>query len=165
MRTSSLKWIWLSVLVAALDQITKYLATRYLELHEPLAIMNGVNLTLVHNTGAAFSILRDAAGWQRILFIGLSSVISVGIIVWLSRFSGRALLACALALILGGALGNLWDRVSLGYVIDFIDLYYNRWHWPAFNVADSSISVGAILLIIDAFFFDRAEVSMSGKRQ
>lgn len=138
---------------------------RYLELHAPLVLIAGVNLTLVHNTGAAFSFLRDAGGWQTLMFIGLSGVISVAILIWLAQLdSRRAWLAAALALVLGGALGNLFDRVVLGYVIDFIDLYYQKWHWPAFNVADSAITVGAILLVIDTFFFDRAEVTMDGSQ-
>ena len=160
MRAHSLQWLWLSGLVVALDQVTKYLAVRHLELHVPHALMTGLNLTLVHNTGAAFSFLRDAGGWQKPLFITIAVAIGVLIIVWLYRLRGQAFLACALALILGGALGNLWDRAALGYVIDFVDVYYQRWHWPAFNVADSAISIGAVMLVIDAFFFDRAKVSM-----
>ena len=160
MRHSSLIWLLVSVLVICLDQFTKYLAVQSLQYHEPLAILSGFNLTLVHNTGAAFSFLHDAGGWQRWFFIILSSVISIAIVVWLCTLSAqRKWLACGLTLILGGAIGNLWDRIELGYVIDFIDIYYQHWHWPAFNIADSAITVGAVMLIIDTFWFDRATVT------
>jgi signal peptidase II len=160
---TALSWVWLSLVVVALDQFTKYLAVKYLVLHAPLPVFPGFNLTLVHNTGAAFSLLRDAGGWQRWVFIVLAVAIAACIVVWLARLPARRnWLACALALVLGGALGNLWDRISLGYVIDFIDVYYAHWHWPAFNVADSAITAGAVMLVIDAFWFDRAEVSFDG---
>jgi signal peptidase II len=160
---TALPWVWLSLLVFALDQFTKSLAVKYLVLHAPLPVFPGLNLTLVHNTGAAFSLLRDAGGWQRWVFIALAVVIAACIVVWLARLPARrGWLACALALVLGGALGNLWDRISLGYVIDFIDVYYAHWHWPAFNLADSAITAGAVMLVIDAFWFDRAEVSFDG---
>ena len=162
---SPLVWLWLTALVVLLDQATKYMIVNWLGLHESYAVIPGLSLTLVHNDGAAFSFLQHAGGWQRWFFISLSIVISTAIVVWLARLqSGRNWLACALALILGGALGNLWDRFTLGYVIDFILVYYQRWSWPAFNVADSAITVGAVMLIIDAIWLDRAEVSMIGKR-
>lgn len=143
-----LHWLWLSAAVVAMDQATKYLATAYLRLYEPVSVLPLVNLTLMHNTGAAFSLLDRAGGWERWLFIGLAVVVSVAIIAWLRRLPVRAYwTAAGLALVLGGALGNLWDRLSQGYVIDFVDVYYGQWHWPAFNVADSAISVGAAMLI------------------
>lgn len=155
-----MKWLWLSALVIVADQLTKTMAVELLQYHEPLAVLSGFNLTLVHNTGAAFSFLRDAGGWQRWFFIALSASISIIILIWLCRLSARRKwLACSLALILGGALGNLWDRIELGYVIDFIDIYYRTWHWPAFNIADSAITIGAGILIIDAFWFDSATLS------
>ncbi|MGH8579855.1 MAG: signal peptidase II [Gammaproteobacteria bacterium] len=147
-----MKWLWLSGVVIVLDQLTKLAAGHALELHQPLAVFPSVNLTLTHNTGAAFSLLHQAGGWQRWFFAAIAFVVSACIVVWLYRLPrGKAILAAGLSLILGGALGNLWDRLSLGYVIDFIDLYYSTWHWPAFNVADSAITIGAGLLIADAF--------------
>ncbi|MFQ5661316.1 MAG: signal peptidase II [Gammaproteobacteria bacterium] len=155
-----MKWLWLSLLVVLLDQLTKAMATQLLQYHEAVVIVSGFNLTLVHNSGAAFSFLRDASGWQRWFFSILSIGVSFAILVWLYTLPARRRwLACSLALILGGAIGNLWDRVMLGYVIDFIDIYYRHWHWPAFNIADSAITVGAMMLIIDTFWFDRAVVS------
>ena len=149
-----MKWLWLSAVVVFLDQVTKYLATQSLQLHTPLAVLPGFNLTLTHNTGAAFSILSQAGGWQRWFFILLTVTISIAIVIWLQNLSRhRRWMACCLALILGGALGNLCDRVILGYVIDFIDVYYHNLHWPAFNIADIAISIGAVILIIDSFWF------------
>jgi len=151
----------LSALVGVLDQASKYFAVQGLELHRALPVLPGLNLTLVHNTGAAFSFLRDAGGWQRWFFITLSIAISITILIWLARLPlNRGRLACSLSLILGGALGNLWDRINMGYVIDFIDCYIATWHWPAFNVADSAISVGALILIADALWLDRAEIGV-----
>lgn len=151
-----MRWLWLVVVIVVLDQVTKLLASHYLQLHQPLAVLPGLNLTLTHNTGAAFSFLSDAGGWQRWLFIALAVVLSVVILIWLLRLPrDKRWLAGALALVLGGALGNLWDRVFLSYVIDFIDVYYGTWHWPAFNVADSSICIGAAMLIIDTIWLER----------
>lgn len=155
-----MKWFWLTAIVIIVDQLTKYQAGQYLVLHEPIAIITGFNLTLMHNTGAAFSFLSQAGGWQRWFFIGLASVIGIGIIVWMIGLpSEKSWLTASLALILGGALGNLWDRAVLGYVVDFIEIYYRDWYWPAFNVADSAITIGAVMLIIDAFWLDNAKVS------
>ena len=110
------------------------------------------NFTLMHNTGAAFSFLADQGGWQRWFFAVLALGVSLVLAVWLSRLKAHETwLALALSLVLGGAIGNLIDRVYYGYVIDFIDVYYNASHWPAFNIADSAISVGAVMLIIDTF--------------
>jgi signal peptidase II len=153
-----------------LDQLTKYWADNGLQYNDPVAIFSGLNMTLVYNYGAAFSFLSDAGGWQRWFFIVLSSVVSIVLAFWLYHTpANRRWMACTLALILGGAIGNLWDRASLGYVIDFIDVYYQQWHWPAFNIADSAISIGVAMLIIDALWFDRAvistrEVKKSGSR-
>lgn len=144
-------WIWLSVLVVVLDQATKYLAETWLILHQPVSVLPGFNLMLTYNTGAAFSFLADAGGWQRWFFLSLGSAVSVGLTIWLTRLKpGERWLAAALALILGGAVGNLIDRLWLGQVIDFIQLYYDRWYWPAFNIADSAITLGAVLLIVDS---------------
>jgi signal peptidase II len=146
-----LKWLWLSAGVIALDQITKALASAQLVLHEPVAVLPTVNLTLMHNSGAAFSFLSQAGGWQRWFFVAVAVGVSLALGWWLQQLQrGQRWLAVSLALVLGGALGNVWDRIVLGYVVDFVDLYYGDWHWPAFNVADSAITVGAIMLLLDA---------------
>ena len=164
LKNNSLLWLWLSALVICCDQISKYMMTKWLVYHQPENLFPGFNLTLVHNTGAAFSFLSQAGGWQRWFFVALTSGVSIALLYWLSTLPRqRRWLAAALALVLGGALGNLWDRINLGYVIDFIDVYYDQWHWPAFNVADSAICVGAVMLIIDAIWFDQAEVSTNKK--
>lgn len=145
------KWIWLSVLVVALDQATKFLAETFLAMHQPVPVLSWFNLMLTYNTGAAFSFLAGAGGWQRWFFLGLGTAVSIGLVVWLWRLKPEEQwLAAALALILGGAVGNLIDRAWLGQVIDFIQLYYDRWYWPAFNIADSAITVGATLLLLDS---------------
>jgi len=147
-----LRWLWLGVLVLVLDQATKYLAVSGLDLHVPVAVLPSLNLTLTYNAGAAFSLLGDAGGWQRWFFSAVSIGVSAGIVVWLHRLPREAgWLACSLALVLGGALGNLVDRIRIGAVVDFIDLYHASWHWPAFNVADSAISIGAVMLLVSAF--------------
>jgi len=147
---SALRWVWLSGLVIALDQLTKHLADALLAWNQPLHLLPSLNLTLVYNTGAAFNFLSDAGGWQRWFFVGLGLVAAVVMVIWLTRLPRRERLGgAAVALILGGALGNVIDRVIYGHVIDFIDVYYGRWHWPAFNLADSAITVGVGLLILD----------------
>ena len=160
-RLKGLKWLWLTTLVVILDLWTKTLASQHLQMHDPVAVISGFNLTLMHNTGAAFSFLGDAGGWQRWFFICLTLAVSTFIVIWLySLKANQRWIACALALVLGGALGNLWDRVILGYVIDFIDisLSFLPWRifnpWPAFNIADSAITIGATMLIIDAIWFN-----------
>ena len=157
------KWFTLSLIVIILDQVTKFYAAQELMLYQPVVVFPGFSLTLMHNTGAAFSFLSQAGGWQRWFFIILATGISLFIIIWMLGLSAnRRWLLCALALVLGGALGNLWDRVSLGYVIDFIDisLAFLPWKvfnpWPAFNIADSAIFIGAVMLIIDALMFNDA---------
>ncbi len=149
---SPLRWLWVTVFVIIIDQVTKNLVSTTFALYEFVPVLPSLNLTLLHNTGAAFSLLDDAGGWQRWLFVILAVGISSMIVAWLQSLGAhRRWLACALALILGGAIGNLWDRVQLGYVIDFVDVYYRQWHWPAFNVADSAITLGAIMLVVDAY--------------
>ena len=154
----------MSLLILLLDQLSKYLVVSSFQLHESLDLMPGISLTLVHNTGAAFSFLRDAGGWQRWFFVALGFMVGTVVVVWLSRIERDRhwLLPCALSLVLGGAAGNLVDRLISGYVIDFMDVYYRGWHWPTFNVADSAISIGAVLLIIDALWLDKAQVSTHG---
>jgi signal peptidase II len=140
----------LALLVLVLDQVTKVWAEAALGYAQPVALLPFLNLTLVYNLGAAFSFLADAGGWQRSFFIVLSSVISLVLVVWIWRLPpGARLLGSALALVLGGAVGNLVDRLAYGHVIDFIDLHAGGWHWPAFNVADSAITCGVLLLLVD----------------
>ena len=147
-----MKWLWVSVVVLLLDQCTKLLADAMLVLHQQVALIPYLALFKAYNPGAAFSFLSEASGWQRWFFVVLAVVVIVILLVWLLRLSTEEKsTSLALALILGGAAGNLIDRLVYGYVIDFIDVYYGSWHWPAFNVADAAISVGAFLLLLDAF--------------
>jgi signal peptidase II len=147
-----LKWLWLSLLAVILDQASKLAIAGSMQLYQSIEIVPYFNLTYVHNTGAAFSFLSEAGGWQRWFFAGLALVISVVIAVWLARLKQHeTLLAVALSLILGGAIGNLIDRLAYGYVIDFLDVYYQTWHWPAFNIADSAITLGVILMLVESF--------------
>lgn len=149
-----MNWLWISGLVVLLDQITKYLADSRLDLRVPFEVFTGLNLTLYYNKGAAFSFLSNAGGWQRWVLMSISLIISIALVFWLREVEkNRKHLSWGLTLILGGAIGNLIDRSLYGYVIDFIDVYYQHWHWPAFNIADSAISAGAGLLIIDMFTY------------
>ena len=148
-----LKWLWLSVVVVVLDQGTKYLADTLLQYHLPVPLFPMFNLTLSYNSGAAFSFLSEAGGWQRWFFTVFALVISVVLVIWIKRLKNNELWsAVALSLILGGAIGNVIDRVMFGYVIDFLDVYYQQWHWPIFNIADSAISVGVAVLLFDGLF-------------
>ena len=157
-----LNWLWLSGLIIVLDQTSKWLAERFLEPFVPVPVMPSFNLTLVYNKGAAFSFLSQAGGWQRWFFSGLAIVVSVFIVVWLRRLHARdTWTAAGLALVLGGAIGNLIDRLIYGHVIDFIDLFYSTYHWPTFNIADSAISVGAALLIVHSLVTHKHETSAS----
>ncbi len=144
-------WLWLSGLVLLLDLLTKYMASAHLDYAMSVPVMPSFNLTLLHNTGAAFSFLAGASGWQRWFFAILALVVSGVLIRWLLTLKNDRWLAIAIALVLGGALGNLYDRVTLGYVVDFLHFYWRDWHFPAFNIADSAISVGAAMMIIDLF--------------
>ena len=143
----------LAAVVIGLDQYTKALATAELQYRVPVEITAWFDLMLAHNTGAAFSFLASAGGWQRWFLAGVALVVSVVVGIWLMRLKhSEQMLGIALGLVLGGGLGNLIDRVSLGYVVDFISWHYNDWYWPAFNIADSAICVGAVLLVWDSFF-------------
>lgn len=147
-----LKYLWLSALVIILDQVSKGIITASFSLHETLAVMPYFNLTLAHNSGAAFSFLAQAGGWQRWFFIALTTVISIALFIWLKKLSTQAKLeAISISLILGGAIGNVIDRIYFGYVVDFLDFYYGTAHFAAFNIADSAICIGAGLLILDSF--------------
>lgn len=147
-----LKYLWLSLAIIIADQISKTLMVNWLDLYERVAVLPFFNLTLAHNTGAAFSFLAGAGGWQRWFFVALAVVISAVLVIWMKRLAATARLeAISLALIIGGAIGNVIDRLIYGYVIDFLDVYVGTYHWPAFNIADSAICIGAVLLIIDSF--------------
>lgn len=149
----ALRWYALALVVIVLDQYTKGLASAGLEYARPVQVFPWFNLTLQHNTGAAFSFLNDAGGWQRYFFTVVAIGISAALVVWLYVMPrGQWLLALSLGLILGGALGNVWDRIALGYVVDFISVHYQQHYFPAFNLADSAISVGAASMLFDSFF-------------
>ncbi|MGH8475849.1 MAG: signal peptidase II [Methylococcales bacterium] len=146
------RWLILAGLVLILDQLTKIAISSTMGLRESIYLIPYFQLTYVHNEGAAFSFLSDAGGWQRWFFIALSSAVSVVIAIWLYRLPRTAVWeSTGLSLVLGGAMGNLIDRVIYGYVIDFLDVYYKVWHWPAFNIADSGITVGVCILLLDSF--------------
>lgn len=150
-------WLLMSAVIIALDWWTKGLATQSLTLYRPVEVNSWLNMTLAHNYGAAFSFLSDAGGWQRWLFTILASVVTMVLIVWLLRLpKEERVTGAALGLIIGGAVGNLIDRINLGYVVDFIDVYYRTSHWPAFNLADSAITGGVILLLVDGLFLSRS---------
>jgi signal peptidase II len=147
-----LKWLWLSLLALVLDQTSKLAIAHSMQLYESIPLVPMFNLTYVHNQGAAFSFLSQAGGWQRWVFTVIAVVISSGLFIWLKRLqSHETLLAISITLILGGAIGNLIDRVAYGYVIDFLDVYYHDWHWPAFNIADSAITLGVGLMLLESF--------------
>lgn len=161
-----LRWLWLSLGVVVLDQVTKYAVEASFQQWETLPLIPFLNLTLTYNEGAAFSFLADAGGWQRWFFVVLACAVIAVLVGWLYRLQQEARwLALALALIIGGAVGNLIDRILLGKVVDFIDFYIGQWHWPAFNVADSAISVGVVILLLDALVFQsqNGNASLTGK--
>lgn len=147
-----LQWLRISLLVVLIDQVSKAVMLALLNPYQTVAVLPVLNLTLAFNTGAAFSFLADAGGWQRWFFTGLALAISVVLVIWLARIApSKKMEAWSLTLILGGAVGNLIDRLIYGHVVDFVDFYWGTAHWPAFNVADSAICIGAVLLIIDSF--------------
>ena len=147
-----LVWLWLTAVVIVLDQITKHMIVDRFSLYERLEIFPHFNLTLAYNTGAAFSFLADAGGWQRWFFTAIAVAASVMILVWLARLTkAEKLQGAALSLILAGALGNFYDRLMLGHVVDFLDFYWGNSHFPAFNIADSAITIGAGLIVLDMF--------------
>jgi signal peptidase II len=146
------KWLLLAFAVIVLDHLTKWWVSASLEFQQFVPVLPFFSLVRVHNTGAAFSILADAGGWQRWFFIAVGVIATVIIVRLLKQHANEKRMALALALVLGGALGNVIDRVVLGYVVDFLYFHYRSFAWPAFNVADSAISVGAALLIWDSLF-------------
>ena len=144
-------WLALAAVVAVLDQFTKQLILGHYRLGDATYVTSFFNVVRAHNTGAAFSFLAGAGGWQRWFFTVLALGVSGWIVFMLRSHAGQKLLSLALALIMGGALGNVIDRALYGHVIDFLDFHLAGWHWPAFNVADSGITVGAVLLVLDSF--------------
>ncbi|WP_372738106.1 signal peptidase II [Neptunomonas sp.] len=160
----SLKWLWLTVFVLAADLLSKKLAQQWLDYGVPHSLFSGLDMTLLYNTGAAFSFLSEAGGWQRWLFVVIAVLISGVLVVWLKRTDKRQWwLGMGLALILGGALGNLHDRILLGYVVDFISVYYQTSFFPAFNLADSAITLGAAIMIIDMLFLEKQNEDANGE--
>ncbi len=137
-----------------MDQISKVWIDSTLELYQSITVLPFFNISLIYNEGAAWSFLADAGGWQRWFLSGVAIIMSGVILFWMTRLKSQQMwLSCAFALVLGGAVGNVIDRIIYGHVIDFIDVYYQHWHWPTFNIADSAISIGVTLLLIDAVFF------------
>ena len=153
-------WVSLSALIVVFDQLTKWAIVKWVPLYDKIPLNSFINITHQQNTGAAFSFLADASGWQRWFFVTLAVSVSGVIAVWLWRIrsEGQVILAAGLALVLGGAIGNVIDRVLVGHVVDFIQVLIFGWPFPSFNIADSAISVGAAFLIVDALF-------LSGKDQ
>jgi signal peptidase II len=149
-RFSVRTWLGLALAVIVVDHITKFWVSSTLDYHEFVPVLPFFSLVLVHNTGAAFSFLADAGGWQRWFFIAVGAIATVVIVRLLKRHAHEPRLAVPLALVLGGALGNVIDRIVLGYVVDFLYFHYRGFSWPAFNVADSAIFVGAALIIWDS---------------
>lgn len=150
-------YLGISFVVIVIDLWTKAIATSNLEYAIPVQVyrlwdgLTGFNFTLLHNTGAAFSFLASESGWQRWFFIALACSVSIGLTVWLTKLKEDKWVAWAVALILGGAIGNLYDRITLGYVVDFLHFYWGDYHFPAFNIADTAISIGAGMMVLDLF--------------
>ncbi len=157
-RFGKLAWLWVSVLVIAIDQASKHWFEANFSLYQKVEVIpDYFAWTLAYNTGAAFSFLADHDGWQRWFFAAIATAVSVVLVIWMKRLkASETWLAVALALVLGGALGNLYDRMVLGHVVDFILVHWqNRWYFPAFNIADSAITVGAVMLALDMFKSDK----------
>ena len=153
---TGLRWLWLTLLCLVLDQITKQWVAGSFDLYESVSVLPIFSLTYVHNLGAAFSFLADQGGWQRWFFTAIAAIASIIFIVWLAKTpKSQKLLSIAFALMLSGALGNLIDRVLFGYVIDFLDFHWSGNHFPAFNVADSMIFIGAALMILESFISEQ----------
>ncbi len=151
MKTGRALWLAIAVCVIAVDALSKAWIVRHMALYQRIDLIpNLLSLTLLHNTGAPFSLLYSAGGWQRWLLAAIAVLVSAGLLTWIWRLRpGMEVLGWAISLVLGGAIGNLVDRLRLGYVVDFIHVHYGDWHFPAFNVADSAITVGAVLMLID----------------
>ncbi len=154
-------WLALSAALVVCDQITKYVVVHGMQLGSPLELLPFLSLTLTYNPGAAFSFLAGAGGWQRWFFVAVAAVAAVVITMLIFRNRGDSLLCLALSLVLGGAVGNLIDRLVIGAVVDFVVLHWRGWSWPAFNLADSCISIGAVLLVWDSLLGSRVKPARS----
>lgn len=159
------RWLILSLIIILFDQLTKYIAVDIIPLYESIEVFPFFNWTLMYNEGAAFSFLSDQGGWQRWFLIILSSIVTAVLVIWLFRLlHDERSIAISLSLIIGGAIGNLIDRILLGHVVDFIHLHYQSYYWPAFNVADSAITIGVTIMIVDSLFFaQKREAQREGK--
>jgi len=158
LQKARLKWLWLAVLVIALDFVTKQVAEHFLTYAQPVYVLPVFDLTLLYNKGAAFSFLANESGWQRWFFTAIAIGVSLALTAWLMTLkASEKWIAAALVLIIGGALGNLYDRLVYGHVIDFIHLHWGARYFPAFNIADSAITLGAGLLILDSLFLSKSE--------
>ena len=153
----ALGWLWLSAAVVVLDQLSKAYIVAAFELYDRVQLLPVFGITRLHNTGAAFSFLASAGGWQRWFFVAVALAVTVLVCVWLKRMprKGQAWLAASLALVVGGAIGNVIDRLFRGYVVDFLSVHWDQWYFPAFNVADSALTVGAAILLIESFYDGR----------
>lgn len=151
------RWLIVTALVIAADQFTKVLVMDALTLYQRVPVLPFLDLVRMHNSGAAFSFLAGASGWQRWVFTGVAVVVSAGLLWWLTRLPrrGKSVLALGLALLIGGAIGNLIDRLIFGHVVDFILVYWREWSYPAFNVADSAITCGVVLVLFDGLVLER----------
>lgn len=159
---SGLSWLWLTVLLLGIDRYTKSWVLAHLTLYEPLEVLPFFNLTLAYNRGAAFSFLHDASGWQHIFLGGIAFIITVLLLTWLAKLPARSRwLNVSLCLILAGALGNVWDRIRFGYVIDFLDFHIGTWHFAIFNFADTVICIGAAMLFLHWCFFEKKNKARS----
>lgn len=149
MRNTGLIWIWISFVVVIIDQISKLCVLKYLISYQSEPVTAFFNLTLTYNTGAAFSFLNDASGWQNMLFVTLAYVVCGMLIGWLYKMPAQSKwMSIALSLIIGGAAGNAWDRMTLGYVVDFLDFHLGGWHFAIFNIADAAICIGAFMMLL-----------------
>ena len=150
----ALAWLWLSAFVVVADQATKALIVTTFELYDRVQVLPIFGITRLHNTGAAFSFLASAGGWQRWFFVAIAIAVTALVCVWLKRMprTGESWLAASLSLIVGGAIGNVLDRLFRGHVVDFLSFHWERWFFPAFNVADAAITAGAVILLIESFF-------------
>jgi signal peptidase II len=151
------KWLWITAAVVVVDQVTKLLVVNNLTLYQRIPLLPVLDLVRLHNTGAAFSFLAGASGWQNYLFTAVAVIVCFGIVWWLGTLpaKGRGVLAMGLALVLGGAIGNVIDRLAYGYVVDFILFYIREWSYPAFNVADSAITCGVALILYDGLILEK----------
>lgn len=150
---SACRWLWLSLIIIVIDQISKYLIMKHLSLYQSKFLLPFLNFNLQHNYGAAFSFLNSAGGWQKWLFVVVAVIVSLVILYLLRKTPAKHYgFAAGLCLILGGALGNVIDRIRLGYVIDFVDFHINTWHFAVFNLADTAITLGVIILFIGVLF-------------